>query len=179
MKELIRVLGVDDGHFIRDDKRVPVFGVMMRGPVVEAAFFRYIEVDGLDATDAILSMLNTRHGRQVRLLFINGAAMGGTNVVDPSRLPVPFIAIVRKPPTDEFFDALRRSRWADIKIKIAKRYHWRKVETERGILWVASNMQNPVKYVSLYQLASVVPEPLRLAHICATAVTLGESRGRP
>ncbi len=179
MKRLARVLGVDDGHFSRRGGRVPLVGVLMRGPVVEAVFVRHATVDGTDATDAILSMLSTEAGRQVRLLFLNGAAVAGTNVVDPDALPVPYVSVVRRRPTDAFFSALLRSPFGEEKARLARKYVWRQVETERGKIWVSTNAPEGINFLRAYQINSAFPEPLRLAHLIASAMTLGDSRGRP
>jgi len=177
MKRYARALGVDDGFFTRDQDVVQVFGVLMRGEVVEAALVRTVHVDGTDATSAILSMLESRVGRQARVLFLNGAALGGTNVVDPEEIPIPLISVVRRKPTEKFYEALLRSPHGREKINIARKYVWRRVSTLRGTLWISSTVPEAVKYVMRYQINSAIPEPLRLAHIFATAATLGESRG--
>ncbi len=177
MKRYARALGVDDGFFIRKQERVQIFGVLMRGSVVEAALVREVHVDGTDATSAILSMLEGRVGRQARVLFLNGAAVAGTNVIDPDDIPIPVVSVVRRRPTEKFYEALLRSPHGREKVRIAKKYNWQRIVTPRGTLWVASTLPEAIKYVMYYQINSVVPEPLRLAHIFATAATLGESRG--
>lgn len=177
MKRYARALGVDDGFFTRDQEFVQIFGVLMRGEVVEAALVRTIHVDGTDATSAILSMLESRVGRQARVLFLNGAVLGGTNVVDPEEIPIPLISIVRRKPTEKFYEALLKSPHGKEKVSIARKYVWKRVSTPKGPLWVSSTEPEAIKYVLRYQINSAVPEPLRLAHIFATAVTLGESRG--
>jgi endonuclease V-like protein UPF0215 family len=187
---MIRVLGIDDGHFVRGvDDSTLLFAVLMRGNVVEGASLRSITVDGLDATDAVIDILSSRFASQPRFVLLSASVFAGTNIVDLNRVydetGIPIAAITRRPPTDAFVSALERSPRSEEKLEILRRNPSPVViRTKRGALYVQVVGANPTTVKTIieqYQLSSrsVLPEPLRLAHIFATAVTLGDSRGRP
>jgi endonuclease V-like protein UPF0215 family len=115
MKSQIRVLGIDDGPFSFDQERTPVVGVAMRLPgYVEGVMTTDVEVDGLDSTNQLIEMLaNSRYLDQLKLIMLDGAALGGFNVVDIHRinqeLDIPIATITReKPDYDEIENALKK-----------------------------------------------------------------------
>ncbi len=184
MKPFIRALGVDDGHFRRTDKSVPVVAVLMRESVVEGVSISSIEVDGWDATERLLEIMQGKHGSQANVVFLNGVVLGGTNIVDVQKLfeetGKPIICVTRKPPhQEEFLKALAKSdpRKAELAQLLGVP---QLLETRRGRLYtlvVGVSREEAKNLIERYQITGTVPEPLRLAHLIATAVTLGDSRG--
>ena len=105
IKPEIRVLGVDDGVFIPHSKGlVDVVGVVFRGGYwLDGVMRTEIEVDGLDATEKIASMIiESPHYKQLRIIMLNGITFAGFNVVDIKELynktELPVIAITRDMP---------------------------------------------------------------------------------
>ena len=178
MKRGIRALGLDDGHL--EGKRTPLVGVLMRPGLVEGVIVRSVEIHGLDATEQVLSMLHTELGGQARVILSSAIVFGGTNVLDPEPVSLPIIALTRKPPTEEFYHALARSPYGEKKLEIARKYEHVVLETERGCLHAFLHKirsRDAKKIVERFQEHALVPEPVRLAHMIATAISLGESRG--
>ncbi|HPT74886.1 MAG TPA: DUF99 family protein, partial [Methanomassiliicoccaceae archaeon] len=88
MKKQVRVLGIDDSPFTFESKRALLVGVVARLPMyIEGIMRTDCEVDGTDANDAIADMvLRSRYREQLKVIMIDGVAVGGFNVVDIDRL---------------------------------------------------------------------------------------------
>src|SRR5271157_3100944 len=102
-KSGIRILAVDDGPFLKSDRRVLVVGVVGRGSVVEGVISFRADVDGTDATNKLIKTLNSsRFKKQVGLICTHGITFGGLNLLDfvalHNKLNVPLVAITRKKP---------------------------------------------------------------------------------
>ncbi len=184
MKENIRAMGFDDGYFKERRGTTVLVGVLMRPGVVEGIVVSEVTVDGDDATDTLLSLLSGRIGRQANVVFTNGIVFGGTNILDMERLVSetgkPFIAIVRKRPNQEdFLRVLERS--APWKAELARRLGTPvQFQTKKGNIYVnfwGIEKEEAKRVIERFQVTSSFPEPLRLAHLIATAITRGESRG--
>ncbi|MFG1450537.1 MAG: DUF99 family protein [Thermoplasmataceae archaeon] len=84
MKKFSRVLGIDDGPFNRKQNNdCSLIGIIYRfDGLIEKILIRRITVDGLDTTEAILSMLN-EYGGPVEAVVSEGITFGGFNIPDP------------------------------------------------------------------------------------------------
>ena len=87
MKPHVRVPD-DDSPFTFQTKKALVVGVVNRLPTyIEGIMRTEVEVDGEDANDAILEMLDrSRYREQLKLIMFDGIAVGGFNVIDIDRL---------------------------------------------------------------------------------------------
>ena len=100
----IRILGFDDSPFDAHDKTVDIIGVIYRGGnFLDGVLKTEVEVDGMDATDKLVSLVNsTRHKQQLKVLMSDGITFGGFNLVDIKDLNektnLPVIVINRKHP---------------------------------------------------------------------------------
>jgi uncharacterized protein len=98
------VTAFDDGRFQRGDRYAPLAGVAFVTPsTVEGMVLGRVRVDGLDATERILSLLRApSFGTNARAILLDGVTFGGFNLVDLRRLyratGRPVIAITRRPP---------------------------------------------------------------------------------
>lgn len=178
----LRFLGVDDGAFSKQDSSVIIIGVVTRGnSVVEAVLSDEVVVDGDDATEKIISL--ARKARpQLHAIFLNGIALAGFNAVDINAVAreakIPVVAIVRKKPDMKSIES------ALSKVPNGAK----KLETIRaagrlfkdGVFFQAAGA-TPGEARDLMRAAAQrakVPECLRLAHLIASGVTMGESAGR-
>lgn len=186
-KSDVRYLGIDDGPFLRTDETTRLVGVVTRGPsYVEGVLSDTVTVDGADATTAAIGFLQSRFRPLVRAVFLNGIFAGGFNVLDPERLHEelgrPVLALVRTAP-----------RPALVRRAIAKAFPerhedvWRRVAELEPVALPGTKLWATVRGASLREAARLVraatvrgdlPEPLRLAHVIASGVGRGESRGR-
>lgn len=184
IKPEIRVLGVDDGVFIPHVKGfAPLIGVVFRGGYwLDGVMSTKVEVDGLDSTAQIGSMvLNSCHYRQLRVIMLDGVTFAGFNVVDIKKLSaetgLPVIAVTRKKPNlKDIREALKslpqsEKRWRAVLnagkiLEMSTRSRREKVYVEIcGIL-----EEDAQKIVKLTSTRSIVPEPLRVAHLVASGI---------
>ena len=163
-----RVAGFDDGYFRRPGK-APLVATIFKGSTLEGIEIAEIEVDGTDATDRILEIVEPLK-EQLTGVFLYGTVFAGTNVVDLRVIAdlVPVVAVVGKRPTERFARALalRGKKTAQHLVPLA---------TKKGIVyaaWAGLSRGEAKKMVELYQLNSKIPEPLRVAHIIAKGVGL-------
>ena len=185
IKPEIRVLGVDDGVFIPHSKGlVDVVGVVFRGGYwLDGVMRTEVEVDGLDGTEKIASMIiESPHYKQLRIIMLSGITLAGFNVVDIKELynktGLPVIAITRDMPNmKEIEQAIERlpekeKRWRAIQnagemIKVQTRK-----EEEPIYMQIAGiKREDAEKIVKITSTRSNIPEPLRVAHIIASGLT--------
>ncbi len=190
MKRMIRALGVDDGYFTPHvPGKVDLVGVLTRAPnYVEGVLIRKIEVDGDDVTNAILSMLSSRYGPQVRLIMTQGITFGGFNILNLRRLyeetSIPVLVVSRKEPDLESMkDALKQHfpDWRE-RVRRLEEVPIERVENGEHNLWVqylGMDRDEVTQVIKLFTIRGAIPEPVRVAHLIASALPTGESRGKP
>ena len=189
MKAKSRFLGIDDGPFHFGDDEVPLIGVAVQAPAyIEGVLMTRVHVDGRDATERILGMVRkSRYREGLRMLFLNGIAVGGFNVVDVDalhrELGVPVVTITRRAPDLEAIHAaLRRKfddweeRWALIRSHTIEQVTTR--HTPLHVTYVGASRREILEALALTTVRGALPEPLRAAHLIATATVKGESHGR-
>jgi len=183
------VLGIDDSPFSFHSEKVLVVGVVARLPgYLEGVMRTECSVDGKDANTALIAMINaSRYKEQLKLVMIDGIALGGFNVVDISELcsrtGIPFCTITRdKPDLRKMEGALRQyfPDWRE-RLEVITRHPLHEVRTSYNSLYAAVKGMDIEEARSLIEKSTVrgaLPEPLRMAHLIATAMVKGESRGR-
>jgi len=184
VKPEIRVVGIDDGIFVPYSKgSVDVVGIVYRGGYwLDGVMRTEIEIDGMDATEKIASMvMNSPHYDQLRVVVLNGITFAGFNVVDIKelfkKLKLPIIAVTRdRPGLEEIKSALMNlsefeKRWETVQNagKIIE------VSTRRGeeavyMQIVGISEKDAEKIVTSTSTRSNVPEALRVAHIIASGL---------
>ncbi|MDI6643045.1 MAG: DUF99 family protein [Candidatus Hodarchaeaceae archaeon] len=192
IKSEIRILGVDDGPFEPKSKgEVPLVGVVFRGGRwLDGVLRTYIKQDGTDVTERLIEMVNrSRHRGQLRVLLVDGVTFAGFNVLDVKKVfkktGLPVIVISRElPDMSDIRKAIRhlpgwRDRWKIIK-STGKIYPVRTKSRGAPIYMqpVGIKRADAETIVKLSSTRSLVPEPLRAAHLIATALVRGESYGR-
>jgi endonuclease V-like protein UPF0215 family len=166
-----------------------VIGVIFRGgKFLDGALKTDVVIDGKDATDELIKLINsTRHKQQLRVMMFDGVSLGGFNIVDIKKIyqetKLPVIIINRKmPDLRRVKNALKNfddfeERWkailnaGEIKecgIKDKKVYYQS----------IGLSDEETKEIIALSSTRSFIPEPLRVAHIIATAFVKGESSGR-
>jgi hypothetical protein len=190
LKSEIRILGFDDGPFKpRQREPIPVIGAIFRGGKFLDGMLRTdVEIDGDDATRKIIKLVNSsRHKQQLRVIMFDGVTLAGFNVIDIKEINrktgLPVIVINRKEP-----DLKRVKRALKNFEDFEKR--WKKILRAgkikscviRGTKVYYQNVglgnEETEEIIRLSSTRSFIPEPLRAAHLIATAVVKGESGGR-
>ena len=190
VKKEVRILGIDDAPFTKGkDKEVLVIATIFRGgEFLDGVLRTYVTCDGNDATDKIVEMINrSRHKPQLRVVMTDGIALGGFNLLDIHeifrRTQLPVVIVMRKyPDLEKIREALKKfedweERWE--KVVRAGKIHKFKVGTkEIYYQFVGLKKEEVERILKLTLKRGLVPEPLRVAHLIATAIIFGESRGR-
>jgi endonuclease V-like protein UPF0215 family len=189
MKEHIRVLGVDDSPFNFEDETADIVGALIRTPnYVEAIMKSEVDVDGWDSTRKVADMvLASRYRENISVLFLDGIALGGFNVLDLGGLSeevgIPVAAISRKrPDLESIRDALERKfdDWRE-RLELIEKNEIKKVETEHKPIYVQHvgvGLEDLTSIISRSTVRGALPEPIRVAHLIASALKRGESYGR-
>jgi endonuclease V-like protein UPF0215 family len=189
MKQQMRVLGVDDSPFKFGDSKALVIGALVRVPnYLEGVMRSEVTVDGSDSTDAVIAMISrSRYREQIRAVMFDGIALAGFNVLDLAKvhetLGIPVIAVTRDEPDLGKMRAALVKHFDDWKERysLMTRLELKTIRTEHNPLF-ASGIGLPwhdlEELVVKSTVRGVVPEPIRMAHLIATAMAKGESHGR-
>jgi len=189
MKKQIRILGIDDSPFTFTDKYSTIIGAVMRGgEYLECVLSSQVSIDGNDATDICIEMIqNTKHRQQLKAAMLDGVALGGFNIVDIQRLydstNLPIITITRdKPDFVKIKEALEKNfhdwekRWETL-----KKGNLFTVKTEHSPIYVKCvgiKIEEAKEIINISTIRGVIPEPIRVAHVIASGVVKGESYGK-
>jgi len=189
LKSQVRVVGIDDSPFAFRDGRVLVIGVVVRLPqYVEGVMRTECTVDGTDANDALEEMISrSRFFEQLKLIMIDGVALGGFNVVDIARLHretgIPCVTVTRDPPDMvEIGRALKAHfpDWEERLETIAKQ-ELTAIPTPHNPIFISvagTSVEVASRLIRECTVRGNIPEPIRIAHLIASAVVKGESKGR-
>jgi len=180
------VLGVDDAPFDKRQARaVPVIGVLMEGnDLVEGVALGEFPVDGENATEYLAQWIaRLRWRAAIQAVILGGITLAGLGLIDlpalAQPLGIPVLAVTRREPgKSRIGEALAAAGLAH-RQPIASRSP-RAVRVTPG-LYVAVAGADPAEAVALIRATlrkSRMPEPLRIAHLIASALERGQSRGR-
>jgi uncharacterized protein len=187
IKPEVRILGIDDSALLNE--KVMIVGAVFRGgDWIDGVLRSEITKDGLDATDVICNMIKkSKHYGQIRVIILDGITYGGFNVVDIQMLyretGIPVIVIMRAyPDFEKIKSALKyfpdgNKRWMIIK----RAGEIEKIAGKKNPIYVQRagiGLETVIKIIRLTSIRSNIPEPLRVAHLIATGIILGESRGK-
>jgi uncharacterized protein len=187
IKPEIRILGIDDSALLNE--KVMIVGAVFRGgDWIDGILRADITKDGLDATEVICKMIKkSKHYGQIRAVILDGITYGGFNLVDIQMLyretGIPVIVVMRSyPDFEKIKSALKyfpdgETRWAIIK----RAGEIERIYGENSPIYIQRTgigMETVKKIIRLTSIRSNIPEPLRVAHLIATGIILGESRGK-
>lgn len=186
-RRLAHVIGFDDAPFERAHRGdVPIVGTVYSGLRLEGVLVGKVRRDGANATAALVRLITrSRFRGHLQLVLLQGIAFAGFNVVDlerlHARLKIPVLVVVRKRPDMKTIEhaLLHRVRGGARKWRLIGRAgpveRIGEVYVQRGGL----SREEAGRVMARYAIASRLPEPLRVAHLIAGALALGESRHRP
>jgi endonuclease V-like protein UPF0215 family len=180
------LLGIDDGPFEKfESESVPIVGVMMEGPdLVEAVALTRFGVDGEDVTAFLADWIGSLRFRPaLHGVLFGGITIAGLAVLDApelaARTGLPVLVVNRRKPGDErLIAALETAGLAERRATLARAPRPFPVDGLH-VAQAGSDAETAAALVRAARGKSELPEPLRLAHLIARAVALGESRGRP
>ena len=185
MKKEIRLLGIDDAAFDKSkDKETLIIGVFFRGgKSIDGVLSEKVSIDGTDATEKIIRMIKkSKFCTQIRAVMLKGIAVGGFNVIDITEISrktkIPVIVVMRRLPD--------RERIARILKKLGKKSSIKLMENAGRIYklddiliqFKGTTLQKAKEIIKMSLTRGHIPEPIRVAHLIAGGISLGESRGR-
>lgn len=186
-KRFSNVIGFDDAPFPPDwGGKVKVVGAVFANLRFDGVIIGEIEKDGTDAAQVLAELVaRSKFAEHVQLVMLQGITLGGFNVVDvfylSRQLGRPVMVISRK---SADMESIRRAlttlipggkkKWAIIE-KLGPMEPVGKVYMQRvGI--AAKQAASVIKHFAIH---SLIPEPIRTAHLIAGAIGEGQSRGNP
>jgi len=181
----LRTVGVDDQSFERgSDGPVGVAGVVSKQTRFDGMVWDTIEPDGHDATRTLRDALQGgKFLPQLHALLLDGIALGGFNVVDlpalAEALEIPCVAVMRdRPDFDRIRAALTHVDDSDRRLETMRRAG--EIHSARHVYFQVQGCSPQVaaEAVDTLTIHGHIPEPIRIAHLVATAVGRGESGRR-
>lgn len=187
MNAYAHAVGFDDAPFARSHRGdVPVVGAVHAGARLDGVLVTRVRRDGANATEQLIEVLTaSRSFAQLQLIWLQGIALAGFNVVDIRRLNaatgLPVVVAARRQPD---YAAIRRALLDKVRGGVRK---WRLIEAAGrmepvGGIWIQRAGLGPEQAalaVSRWQINGKLPEPLRTAHLIAAGLAGGTSRQRP
>ena len=188
VKKEIRIIGWDDAPFTFRNRKTLLIGVVCRGGGwLDGMLATSIDVDGHDATEKIAGAVKgSGHHDQLRVIMLNGITFGGFNIVDMQALHrktgLPVLAIIRsRPNLESIKKALKKfkdsgKRWGliekagrvgeiNIKSRVIR-------EKNKSVYYqkVGVGKKTAEEIIRVSCTRSLVPEPLRVAHLIASGL---------
>jgi hypothetical protein len=190
IKKEIRILGIDDSNFTRDDQDVLVVGALLRGGFwIDGVVSTHIERDGLNATEKITNMVLKARYKDVRAIMLKGITLAGFNLVDIEKLNqdtgLPVVVVMRRlPDMNAIEKALTNLNFKTKRLEIIKKagqIYEGKVQGDSDIFFQFKGIEedDARELIRISSMHSNIPEPLRVSHIIATGVVKGESTKKP
>ena len=185
-----RVFAFDDAPFTFKDKKVPLVGLVVTLPdYLEGVLRGELTVDGDDSTEVITKLVTeSPYFEAAQAIMLDGITFGGFNIVDldllNERTGLPVVTVTRRMPDMEAMEqALSRHLPLRKELPQLLRAHPLFSFAKRPQpLWVACVGATQSEVALLLKKSFVrgsFPEPLRLAHMVASAIPSGPtSRSR-
>jgi len=189
MKREIRLMGLDDAPFTFNDTSTPVIGAIMRGgEYLECVLRSRVAIDGTDATDVCVELINnTKHRQQLRAILLDGIALGGFNIVDIEEAHhatnLPIITITRDAPDFSSIKKALKQHFTDWeeRLRLMQQGKLHRIKTSHNPVFIkhaGCSLEEAKEIITLSTIRGVVPEPIRVAHLIASGITRGESYGK-
>lgn len=187
IKPEIRILAVDDSALINE--KVTIIGTFFRGGYqLDGVLRSEITKDGMDATRSITGMIkDSKFYDQIKVIMLDGVTYAGFNPVDINGLSedtgVPVIVCMRSCPDFRKIELAlenlpeKEKRWEIIQ-RAGKIYRINTGQKQVFIQFYGIDKESAFRIVRVTSTHSNIPEPLRVAHIIATGIVLGESTGK-
>ncbi len=180
------MVGFDDAPFAREYRGdVTVVGAVFSGARLEGVLSGRVRRDGANATRELVRMVReSRFAPQLQCILLQGVALAGFNVVDVRQLAealgLPVLVVARHRPN---WPAIREALLQRVS---GGRRKWQLIERlgpmePLGTVYVQRvglTLVQAQDILKRFGLHSRIPEPLRTAHLIASALAGGWSKQR-
>ena len=187
--ENLKILAVDDGKLPGKHQKsrgeTILVGVKMEKTLINDVKLRTIKVDGLDATEKILEIIDETW--PIELIILGGISYGGFNLIDAvkvwekSKIPI-IIVSKEKPDNNKILAALKKHfkdwerRWNIIRkvVEKANGIHEVYIKEKENPIYIENIGLNVKEAISILRKLTVwgrTPEPIRIAHIIARGIS--------
>jgi endonuclease V-like protein UPF0215 family len=180
------LIGIDDGPFDKHaDATTPLVGVVMEGAdLVEGVVMTTFPIDGEGVTEFLADWIRGLRFREgLHAVVLGGITIAGLAVVDVTllaqTLALPVLIVNRKDPRDHRLAGALRSAGLAERLPLVKQTP-RSISVSDGLYLACAGIseQEALRLIDASRRKGEMPEPLRLAHLIASAAVRGESRGR-
>ncbi|MCL4336451.1 MAG: DUF99 family protein [Candidatus Thermoplasmatota archaeon] len=181
MKENVRILGIDDGPFLREiDTDTVLTGVLMRlDGTIERIMVSRIQIDGSDILPTLKSFLADLNKLRVYAIVSEGVTFGGFNLIVPEEFTaitgIPYISVTKSQgELDSMISAIDKhclnpSYYRD-KIAQLKPVRKKIYATDFTINIAGIPVEEAMILLKRLMKVGTVPEPVRIAHMISSAV---------
>lgn len=185
MKKEIRVIGIDDAPFnkFKKGKTLIIATVFRGGLFLDGILSTKVDIDGDNATEKLIQMINnSKFKPQLQCIFLDGIALGGFNIVDIEELykktKIPVIVVIRRKPNIEEIKETLMNIGKENKISILEKAG-KVIKVNRIFIQIKGlSLLEAQELLKITCTRSYIPEPIRVAHLIASGIIFGESRGR-
>lgn len=186
IKPGIRSIGIDDGPFRRESRgNVIVAGAVYQGgSCFDGLLTTTIRKDGWNATERVSRMITgSKFWQQLHYILLDGIALGGFNLIDIERLHTDtglkiLVVIRRRPNLVAIEKAIQNLTLPERRMEILQRAG----EIQKiGRLYCQLKGMGRGEAEELLKLTctrSLIPEPLRAAHLITGGLIRGQSGKR-
>jgi len=175
------IVGVEDGSFQKGiTQRVLLAVVLFKGLEIENIKITKIAVDGMDATEKLVEILN---GWEVAAVILAGVSFAGFNIIDPTviheKFEKPVIIVTRTKPDNKAVKRALQRHFEDWKIRwevFEKLGSFHKVavladEPPIYVETIGVDVKWACKLIRALAVCSRVPEPIRVARLIARGLS--------
>jgi endonuclease V-like protein UPF0215 family len=185
-RRLSHAIGFDDSPFVREHRGdVRVVGAVFAGRVMHGIVSTSVRRDGANATERLVAaIVGSKFRDQLQLIFLQGIALAGFNVVDLAalheRTGLPVIVVARRRPDLQAIRSalLSKVRGGAMKWKLIERAGEMTPMAGVFIQLAGISPDEAQQAIRRFAINGVLPEPLRVAHMIAGGIARGESGGR-
>lgn len=180
------LIGIDDGPFDKHaDPTTPLVGVVMEGAdLVEGVVMTTFPIDGAGVTEFLADWVQgLRFRAGLHAVVLGGITIAGLAVVDVAQLAetltLPVLVVNRKDPRNHRLSGALRAAGLTDRLALVERTP-RSIAVSDGLYLACAGISEPdaLGLLDASRRKGEMPEPLRLAHLIASAAVRGESRGR-
>jgi len=184
LKGQSRIMGVDDGPYVRGSKVTPIVMTIWRlSGYIEGFLTAMVRTDGDDSSEVIADrLMASRFSDQVRCIISDGGCLAGFNVLDLDdlhrRTGIPIITCSDEAPDQSSFERAIRKATPDWEGRLStiSRHKPVPIDLDDGTIYVRTCGLDIDSATDILRRATVhgrVPEPVRISHMVARELITG------